>query len=208
MKKILIEPHYLGCVEYFCLMQSSDSVLFEINDNFQKQTFRNRSYILGSNKVVTLSMPLKYGNKTAFKDVKVDYSQRWIKDHWGAVYSSYGKAPFFEFFASDFKKVWDQKSEFLLDINIKFLTLCFKLLKLDVEIDFTNSYKKDHEKEAEDFRNIIHPKIAFADRNIYRPSAYSQLFGNSFAANLSIIDLIMCAGPQADEVLSSSYVGN
>lgn len=208
MKTVLIEPHYLGSIEYFTLLRNCDKVVFEIHDNFLKQTYRNRSYILGSNRVVSLNVQLNYTNRTPFKDVKVDYSHRWVKDHWGALYSSYGKAPFFEFFADDFKKIWDQKHEFLLDLDMKFLTLCFKLLRLNIEIDFTTSFQKDPEIEADDFRNMIRPKIEFIDRNIYRPSAYSQLFGNSFAPNLSIIDLIMCVGPQADGVLSSSYVGN
>ncbi len=204
MKNLLIEPHYLGCIEYFCLLRSSKKTVFEIHENFQKQTYKNRTYVLGSNRTVSLNIPLKYSNRTVFKDVKVDYSQRWVKDHWGAIYSSYGKAPFFEFFAQDFKKIWDQKNEFLLDLNIKFMTLCLKLLKLNIEIDFTESYEKDTIGELTDFRNHVHPKIDFSDRNIYRPITYSQLFGNSFVANLSIIDLIMCEGPRADELLSAS----
>ncbi len=202
--KLLIEPHYLGCLEYFCLLRNSKEVVFEIHENFQKQTYRNRTYILGSNKVLSLNIPLSYSNRTIIKDVKVDYTQRWVKDHWGAIYSSYGKAPFFEFFAQEFKKIWEQRNEYLLDINMKFLSLCFKLLDWKVEIDFTDTYQKDAEIENVDFRNDIHPKIDFSDRNIYHPIAYSQLFGNSFAANLSIIDLIMCEGPRADEILSAS----
>lgn len=208
MRDLLIEPHYLGCLEYFCLLRNTEKVVFEIHENFQKQTYKNRAYILGSNKVVSLNIPLNYSNKTTIKDVRVDYSQRWVKDHWGAIYSSYGKAPFFEFFSQDFKKIWDQKNEFLLDINVKFLMLCFKLLNLNVEIDFTNSYQRGSETNDKDFRNLIQPKIDFSDRNIYRPITYSQLFGNSFVANLSIIDLIMCEGPRADELLSDSSKGN
>ncbi len=205
MSRLLVEPHYLGCIEYFCLLQNSDQVVFEVNQNFQKQTYKNRTYILGSNKVVSLNVPLSYSNRTIFKDVRIDYSQRWIKDHWGAVYSSYGKAPYFEFFAQDFKKIWEQKHEFLLDMNMKFLMLCFKLLNLNINIDFTNSYEKQADRDYRDFRNYIHPKIEFPDRNIYHPITYSQLFGNSFVANLSIIDLIMCEGPHADEILSASF---
>lgn len=207
MKKLIIEPHYFGSIEYFSLLNQFESVEFEINDNFQKQTYRNRCYILGSNKIVSLNVPLNYSSKTILKDVRIDYSQRWVKDHWGALYSSYGKAPFFEFFATDFKKVWDQKYDFLLDLNMKFISQCFKLLNLDLSIDFTDTYEKEVRSERQDFRNEIQPKIDFSDRNIYQPIAYSQLFGNSFAPNLSIIDLIMCEGPQADEIVKASYKG-
>ena len=208
MKKLLVEPHYLGSIEYFCLLQNHKKVEFEICDSFQKQTYRNRSYVLGSNKVVSLNIPLKYTNGTPMKDVKIDYSQRWIKDHWGAIYSSYGKAPFFEFFAYDFKKTWEIKSNFLIDLNMNMLSLCLKCIDVEVEVCHTDSFQNYIEGHFLDARNIIQPKIGFYDRNIYYPATYSQLFGDSFVPNLSIIDLIMCEGPRASEVLALSHRRN
>lgn len=204
--KLLIEPHYLGSIEYFCLIKRHSTVLLEINDHFQKQSYRNRAYILGSNKILSLHVPLNYTNKTTLKDVRIDHSQRWVKDHWGAIYSSYGKAPFFEFFANDFKTIWEVKHEFLLDLNVKMLMLCLKLMDLKIKFEFTDSYVMSPPEEDIDYRNHIHPKIEFTDRNIYQQRIYSQLFGNRFVPNLSIVDLIMCEGPQAGSILTSSSI--
>lgn len=208
MSKLLIEPHYFGCLEYFALIQNYEKIEFEVCDSFKKQTYRNRAYVLGANKVQSLNVPLKFSNGTPTKEVKVDYSQRWIKDHWGAIYSSYGKAPFFEFFADDFHAVWTERNEFLVDLNSRIFSLCLKILGIKIENTSTEIFEKEANADRADFRNTIQPKNPFSDRNIYHSYPYSQLFGDNFVPNLSIIDLIMCEGPRASEILASSYRGN
>lgn len=205
MSKVVIEPHYLGCLEYFILLSNYDEVCFEIHDSFPKQTFRNRTYVLTSNKIQPLIVPVRYSNGMATKEVLIDHSQRWVKDHWGAFYSGYGKAPFFEYFGDEFKAVWDKKSTRLIDLNLEFLRICFKILQLDVKITFTENFQTNH---GNDFRSQINPKKPFSDRKIYRASPYTQLFGDTFVPNLSIVDLIMCEGPNAAQILSISSQRN
>ncbi|MEO9482413.1 MAG: WbqC family protein [Ekhidna sp.] len=205
MSKIVIEPHYLGSLEYFVLLSQQDEVCFEICDSFPKQTYRNRTYFLASNKIHPLTVPVSYSNGFATKAVNVSYSQRWIKDHWGALYSGYGKAPFFEYFSEEFRAVWDKKPSSLIDLNLELMQICFKILQLDVSISFTEDFRLEYDS---DFRNMINPKKPFSDRKIYRPSPYTQLFGDTFVPNLSIIDLIMCEGPNAAQILSNSYLRN
>ena len=207
MRELLIEPHYFGCIEYYCLIQAYPKVCFELNDTFQKQTYRNRTYLLVSNKILPLSVPLSYSSGTKTKEVKINYSQRWLKDHWGAIYSAYGKAPYFEYFSDEYRKVLDTKPSFLVDLDLELIRLNLKLMDLMVEITFTSNYTEEKETNVFDSRNIIRPKNAFSDRNIYQPIEYTQLFGDSFVANLSIIDLIMCEGPRASEILALSYRG-
>ena len=202
---LVTELHYLGSLEYFSLVLQQEKILFETHDMFKKQTFRNRTYFLGSNKTLQLNIPLTFSNGTKTKDVKIDYNHKWIKDHWGAFYSSYGKAPFFEYFSDDFKSIWDSKPDYLIDLNLSFLRLILKILKTDVDISFTSEYKKKYEL---DFRDHINPKSFFINRKIYTPIEYTQLFGNTFVPNLSIIDLVMCEGPHAAEVLKASYIGS
>lgn len=207
MKTLLIEPHYLGCLEYFTAIRQVESVLLDVGGQYIKQTYRNRTQLLGSNKIQTLSIPVKHDYRSSIKDVKIDYSQNWIKDHWGALYSAYGKAPYFEFFADDLKRIWDHKHTYLIDLNVSMLNECLKMLQLDKDISIQESLSDDIINEVLDLRNLIHPKITFADRNIYTPTSYSQLFGHTFVPNLSIIDLIMCEGPQASEFLTSQDLG-
>ena len=203
MNKLVIEPHYLGSLEYFTLLAQYEEVCFEIHDSFPKQTFRNRTYFLTSNKIQPLIVPVSYSNGVPTRDVEVNYTQRWIKDHWGAFYSAYGKAPFFEYFSEDFRSIWEKRLSHLVDLNFEFINLCLKILQLDIRVSTTESFLHEY---VEDFRNVVSPKKPFSDRKIYQSSPYTQLFGDTFVPNLSIVDLIMCEGPNAAQILSNSYL--
>ena len=205
MSKIVIEPHYLGSLEYYALLIQYDEVCLEINDSFPKQTYRNRAYFLTSNKVQPLIIPVRYSNGDPTHEVMIDYSQRWLKDHWGAFYSAYGKAPFFEYFGEEFQEIWDQKIPELFKLNEAFMKLVLRVLQKNITISYTDNFKKEYDV---DYRHVINPKKPFSDRKIYHPFSYPQLFGDNFVPNLSIVDLIMCEGPNAAQILTNSYQKN
>ena len=95
-----IETHYLPSLEYMTVLLQQPSLLFEVEENFPKQTYRNRCLILGANGVERLTVPVIHtsGEKTQTKDTKIDYSQNWMKQHQGAIQAAYGNAPYFEYF--------------------------------------------------------------------------------------------------------------
>lgn len=204
MALLLIEPHYLGSLEYYALLMQHEEVALEVHQHFVKQTYKNRCYFLTSGGLVPLSVPVVYTNRMPLKDVKIDYHQSWVRDHWGAFYSAYGKAPFFEFFQDQFRSVWDRKSVFLLDLNLDFMTLCLKILQCDRSFLFTESYDIEPKNDVIDLREKILPKKSFEERNLYLPFQYTQTFGNNFVPNASIVDLLMCEGSRAVDVLRKS----
>lgn len=54
-----IELHYLPCLAYMTLLtQGEQKLSFEVMEHFPKQTYRNRTYILGANGVEFLSVPV------------------------------------------------------------------------------------------------------------------------------------------------------
>jgi hypothetical protein len=85
------------------------------------------------------------------------------------------------------------------------------MLKLKIEPVFSNEYKKSYaDSDMLDFRNKISPKSCFdqswdAD---FLPARYSQVFEekNAFLPNLSILDMLLCAGPEAKYYLNKSIV--
>lgn len=202
MGKILVESHYLPCIEYFRQLVRSEEILVEYWENFQKQTYRNRCRILGANKVDILTVPVtKAGQKVLMKDVKIDYSAAWYAIHWRAIQSAYGKSPFFEYYGDYFQDILFRKPVFLWDLNMELMTLCLKLLRERKKIVATSGWKKEYEMEICDLRAKIKPK---EDNNtlIHTISPYVQVFGSNFVPNLSIIDLLFNKGPDAGTFLS------
>jgi hypothetical protein len=208
-KNILIDLHYLPSLEYFSCIMQFDKVVIEGEENFQKQTYRNRCYICGANKVEKLSIPVqKTGNKIPIREVKINYTQRWWKEHWRSIASAYGKAPFFEYYADIFEKIFSRKHAYLFEFNWELLTVCLDLMKLETKLSVTERYLKKPADGIFDARDMIRPHKNPVENGFYNPVPYHQVFGNIFAQNLSVIDLLFCAGPSSREILHKSIKAN
>ncbi len=208
-KSLLIDLHYLPGIEYFTCLDSYDRVVLEIHEHFVKQTYRNRCYIRGANGVLKLSVPVLWGRKKIpMKDIRIDHDQKWRMNHWRAIQSAYGKSPFFEFYVDYFENVFRQKEKFLIDLNHKLLTLCLDLLGLKKEIVFSETYENHLKHSYIDLRSVIHPKEDFTNRTFYQAVRYEQIFGKDFVPNMSIIDLLMCEGPNSVTIVRRSTSGS
>lgn len=206
-KTVLLDLHYLPSLEYFACIKKYNSILIEKEEYYIKQTYRNRCHILSANQVERLTVPVVGGRKKIkAKDIRIDYEQRWISVHWRTIMSSYGRAPFYEYFADYFEAEFHKRENFLFDLNFRLLTLCLKLLKLAPQISFTDQYVKDPESHIIDLRSAIHPKRGFEQNGLYRPVPYQQVFGKGFVADLSVMDLLFCQGPESGAVLERSTV--
>ncbi|MBC8111371.1 MAG: WbqC family protein, partial [Verrucomicrobia bacterium] len=138
---LLIELHYLPCLAYFSAIKNAETVFLETCENFQKQTCRNRCYLLGAHQIACLTIPVKHSpQKILICDVAIDYSQRWQPIHWRTIVSAYRKSPFFDYYIADFEKVFTSQPKFLFDFNEQLLTICLKSLKWSKSIKFTDTY--------------------------------------------------------------------
>ena len=204
-QSVLIDLQYLPSLEYLSLLLTYDEVILESNEHYEKQSYRNRCYVLGSNKVEMLIIPIVDGNKkTLIKDVRIDNNQRWQINHWRTISAVYGKSPFFEYYSDYFLQVYEKKHSFLWDFNFEMLTICLKLLRVNKTISQTDTYEKTPNSTMFDARGLINPKKTIESSIFYTPIAYTQNFGNEFVPNLSIVDLLFCRGNQALDILKKS----
>ncbi|MBS1951607.1 MAG: hypothetical protein OJF59_001282 [Cytophagales bacterium] len=198
---VLIEPHYLPSLEYFCALNGHRQILLEQHEYFVKQTYRNRCYLNTSQGVKRLSVPLQNRHgKIIFKDVKVEAGTTWRNNHWRTIESAYRSSPYFQFYADDLNDILFKNFSFLADLNHALLSFCLKNLKWQMTIEKTTSYQKNI-VSAIDLRSQITDHTPFLSRNFYKPLPYVQTFGNVFVPNLSVIDLLFCEGPKSSEVL-------
>ncbi|MFY0593999.1 WbqC family protein [Roseivirga sp.] len=206
--KVLLESQYLPSVAYFSLLIRANTVYIEANEYFEKQSYRNRCHIIGANKIQSLSIPVHHGGKKILMtDLAIDYKQKWMNNHWRAIQSAYGKAPFFDFYGDYIKDVFETNPGKLFDFNQTLLTLCLKLLRTKVEILNTESYQKMPPNDVIDMRSCIHPKKSLDSLTWFRPEPYHQIFGKDFVPNMSILDLLFCTGPDALDILYQSGSG-
>lgn len=200
---IITELFYLPSIEYFAAVQGNGVIFLDDLEQYQKQSLRNRTSILLANKTEKLSVPVYGGNKNQkYREIRIDYEQKWLNVHLRGMQSAYGKAPFFEYYYPYLEPVYLKKLPFLIDLNQQLLTVCLKLLRWDVKVKYLSEV--DKKSDLSDLRGIIKSKEHFTERDIYKVSPYSQLFGVDFVPNLSIIDLLFCTGPEAEAIITSS----
>jgi hypothetical protein len=198
--KILVSTAYLPPVSFFSLVYNADEVLIEKEENYIKQTYRNRCYILSANGIQILSVPVQLGSfhKTPLKDIRIDYSRRWQQVHLGALNAAYKSSPYFEYYFDGIEKIISANHEFLLDLNMELTIFILKSLKIKTIIGFTSHFEPLSENPG-DFRYLLTPKKEFRKEYMEYLQVFSSRFG--FKPGLSIADLLFNAGPDSCKFL-------
>jgi hypothetical protein len=185
-----------------------DEILLEVNEHYQKQSLRNRCYILSANGILPLSVPVKGGASRPWSEIEIDNGQRWKDIHWRSIYSAYGKSPFFDFFGDEIHALIQNAGSSLLELNQAVLTKCLELLRIKTRVGPTKIWRERYDNHIVDLRGLIQPIQPIPPPLFYRHIGYRQVFGKDFVPNLSVIDLIFCTGPEARQILSQSIHGD
>ena len=199
---ILIHPNYFPNIHQFTQIIKANNILFEVSDNYQKQTFRNRTYVYGANGKLGLFIPVihSHKNRELFKDVKISYESNWMDLHLKSLQSAYRSSPYFEYFEDDFIKLYSKKEKFLADFNIKCIKLISNLLDLNLDFKISNEYV-EKTNDIIDLRDLSNAR---KEKKIETPK-YIQVFESKrgYINNLSIIDLIFSEGPNSVSLITN-----
>jgi hypothetical protein len=197
--EILLSTAYFPPAEYFSHIKRADNILIEREENYIKQTYRNRCRILTSHGIQVLSVPVLKSNrlKTPSKETLIDYSKRWQQIHLRALISAYNSSPYFQYYFEQISHRIMKNLKYLLDLNNELLEICLGFLNMIKCISYTLSFKPPT-GDDNDFRYNISPKYP----SDYQQMEYYQVFGeNGFVAGLSILDLLFNMGPDSERFL-------
>ena len=165
-RTLLVESQYVGSIQWYARLLHHPTVCIEQHEHFERLTLRNRCHLLGANGILTLSIPLEHGRqqRRTIREVRISYAEPWQRIHWQSWMSCYRSSPFFEYYEDDFRPLYEQQPRFLFDFNQAFLEVVQRLLKVKLNIRFTETYQKDYDAEVLDYRSRISPKP------IYQPT--------------------------------------
>jgi hypothetical protein len=205
-EEILLSTAYFPPASYFSLIARSSEVLIERQENYHKQTWRNRCLIMGPNGTLSLVIPVLRGSfhKTAIRDLRIDNGRRWRELHLRGLTSAYAAAPFFEFYFDIISGVISKPYTWLLDLNSDALEAVCGATGLTVKTGYTDHFEPEGSR-GNDFRYSITPKKELRVPG-YRDIPYTQVFGerHGFIPGLSIIDMLLNNGPGTRALLLRS----
>ncbi len=199
--QILLHPTYFPSISQYIAMAKASEIVFEIHDNFQKQTNRNRMYIYSPNGLQLLNIPIKHSKQAhqKTKDIQIENAFDWQKQHFKSLEAAYRSSPFFEYFEDSIQPIFQKKHQYLLDLNLATFEFINRSMRIDYNYKTTLEYF--HKSPIEhDFRPLANGK---KDSNII--TNYPQVFQekNGFLNNLSTLDLLFNEGKFALEYLKN-----
>ncbi|WP_255069958.1 WbqC family protein [Lacihabitans sp. LS3-19] len=198
---MIYSSNFLPCLAYFAGILQEPEIKINIGEQYRKQSYRTRAYILGPHQVETLNIPvLNAPNNEIIKEIQIDNRTSWQRSHFKTISNCYKKSTYFEFYEYLFEPLFIKTFSHLIDFNHESLSICLKILKINKTIcqgEFSYFENKN------DFISFnAKNRLELPDYFVSRP--YFQNFGNKFEQNLSIIDLLFSKGPESVDLLKSS----
>ena len=224
MKTIMIrQPGYMPNIGFFKKIEYSDIFVFLDDTQFSKDSFDNRNKIKTKSNSKWISVPLKRPVfKKKLNQVIISYDTDWIKSHTDLIYQNYKDAPYFSSYWNEIKKILEQKSNLLIDLNLNLISYFLKILQINTTTIKSSELKITKTKtqrlidicaqlNASCYISGIGGKN-YVDESLFKNSDikltyensihpnYNQIHGN-FMKNMSIIDLIFNEGEKSSEIL-------
>ena len=156
----------------------------------------HRYRVDGPNGLQTLTVPLVGATNnmmTPLRDVLISEHGDWRRLHWGALYSAYGRSPYFDYVADDLSRVIHGSQRYLHEFNRQMHEVIVDFMDLPLVTRYLEQ-GGDVAAADEDMRGRIGMKKpdALPISNV----AYYQMWTgrDGFQADLSILDLMMNMG--------------
>jgi hypothetical protein len=200
IKTKIIELQYFGSIELYSTLITHKYIYFCPELPYQKAHHPNRMWLAGANGLISLSIPLLGGRnqKGIFSDIQIAEDGNWRRTHWRSIHDSYRKSPWFEELGWHIENFYQTPKKFLVDWNLKSMILVQQLLKLKLDILAQTDASNDQAEVLKIGSNpLAIPPISYP--------GYQQVFTerSGFIANLSVLDLLFCKGPDAKNYLES-----
>jgi WbqC-like protein family len=192
-KPVLLSLGYLPPVNWFIAFAKQPTVRLEQHEHYTKGSYRNRCQIVAADGPQRLTVPLRKGKnqQQPIREVRIAYDEPWQIKHWRAIVSAYSNSPFFEHYGERFQAYFlEKKYDLLWDWNYDLMMTTLGILRITNKVSLSENYKAnpilfiDKRKEIE-FQELENQSFRY-------PQVFEDRLG--FIGNMSVLDLIFCAG--------------
>ena len=157
----------------------------------------HRYVIDGPNGLQTLTVPLVGSTNnmmTPLRDVLISEHGDWRRLHWGALFSAYGRSPYFDYVADDLSRVIHGEQRYLHEFNSQLHEVIVDFMDLPIATRYMSGAGDDAMEGTWDLRGQIAMKKT--DTLPIANVSYYQMWPGQegFRPDLSILDLMMNMG--------------
>jgi len=206
---ILLSAALFPPIDYMALALFHADIQIEAHENYQKQSLRNRYYILGPNGVQFLQVPVKKREqgRCPVMRIEVDDALPWRKTHVKSLMTAYNKSPWFLFYRDDIENLLLKSNHSLWELCLNSIMVTALLLKKRPNIDLSTHYTFNTEHVLDLRSQFLHKPTPLIQHHYPQMQPYEQVFSvkYGFTNGLSILDLLFNAGPSALARLEHRY---
>lgn len=220
----IIQSNYIPWKGYFDIINRVDDFVLLDTVQYTKRDWRNRNQIITSHGLHWLSVPVVVVKRSQKINETLIANNDWTRKHLTTLIHSYSKAPFFDLYIDELKQCFLEASQLtrLSDVNLLFIRWINNKLNITTNIHKAESFEcntTDANQHLLDIctaleaNNYLSGKAAqtylneslFEQSNVsvswmeYGPyKTYQHLYGE-FTHNVSILDLLLNKGPEANQ---------
>lgn len=193
---------YFPPIAWFKALATADVVYLEACENYQKQSWRNRTRIVTADGPLTLSLPVAKSDShpMGIRQAKIDMTRPWMQQHVRALTAAYRSSPFYEYYIDEWLDILKAGLPDLFETNLRLIRHLTESLGLKTEIRLTDQYRTEYPTQEGwwDLREILHPKQPVPG-SLKLTKPYYQVFSQrqGFVPDLSVLDLLANEGPDA-----------
>ena len=178
---------------------SPSMATLEACESYQKQSYRNRCYILAGDGVEMLQVPVVHGESRLIRDIEVDWSTPWLLRTERALDAAYYSAAFYEHYRDGLFALMEERQRRLWDLNLGILRFLLDKTGIACVLQESSDYLAPGTL-PDDYREVIHPKRPnriLSSLGLEKP--YYQVFADrfGFTPGLSAADLLFNEGPDS-----------
>ena len=224
------QPQYIPWLGYFRKIAHSDAFVFLDCVQYKSREFQNRNKIRNPKGWMWLTVPVvsKGKGRQRIGECLIDNELPWARQHWHALQSCYGKAEYFNRYASFFEETYAKEWVRLAELNVHItrylleqFSICVPLYfeseldskstKTERIIDICVKLKADAYlsglggKEYLQEEKFLQAGIRLEYQQFTHPRYHQQFMAkvDDFIPYMSALDLLFNEGPGSREILLS-----
>jgi hypothetical protein len=226
-----VQSNYIPWKGYFDLIASVDEFVLLDDVQYTKRNWRNRNRVKTASGLRWLSIPVhtKAHYSQRIEEIRIA-DPRWARSHWDAIAQAYRPAPHFRSVAAWLEPLYRSLAsvKMLSQVNHALITRVCEALGIDTRITWASDYETESGL-SEHLLSICQAlganeyvsgptAMAYLDVEVFERAGvsvswfsydgylpYPQLHG-AFEHQVSVIDLLFCAGERSREFLKGQWL--